>query len=292
MSSFSPQEVHFPNDGDTRITLDYPYQTDGQSLKVYLNGMLAVIDYDYIEYDTTTIEFKYQLSGEDVVVTEHRIYLNQKIVDVINDRDTGLFHKYGIEDRLMENQKYSVVFDHGFSKLETHFYTKIYPLFTNVPTIRNDFQGMFEEIADHQILFQIYQNGVLAMNIAQTEEDGSGTSQQQDIQDAVDNRTQIPFYARQFVRYRTELDFVLAIYFAISGKGGAQSKVLGSLEIERRYRLGEIEPLLKELKSRLKPWEQELRGSSGTRIAASAVRGGNNNPYELTSPRREFGGGG
>jgi hypothetical protein len=287
MATFSPQEVHIPTDGQTEITLSHPYELGKNALTVYLNGILAVPGTDYVEVDQFKIQFLYQLSSQDVVVTQHQVYFSDKLVEVISDTK-GLFSRYGTGDRLLNNQKYTAIFNYNGQTFQTTFYTKMSPLFTSLPVIKNDMADAFDSFDEYKLLLQIYLNSVLALNIA-------GEDQLKEIQDALNNGTQLPYYAKQFVRYRTELDMMLAIYFSLSGRSGvSERKQLGELTVDRSNRFVatmNIEPLLAELKTKVATWEKILRGNKSKSPVRSAVRGGSSNPYPLTSPRRGSWGG-
>ena len=73
MPSFAPQNIFVPEDGQTEFTLPHPYVMGTGELKVYLNGILAIVDRDYAESDNTTINFLYQLTKEDIVITQHMV---------------------------------------------------------------------------------------------------------------------------------------------------------------------------------------------------------------------------
>ncbi len=277
MPTFSPQQIHLCEDGQTDIILDHPYLMGQNELTVYLNGIRVVLDEDYIEHDPFTIRFLFQLSEEDIVITEHKVYFDDKKVTIVGDKKDSMFQKFGTEQTLLNAQEYTVRFTQGDQVLQSIFYTRMDPSYSTIKIIRNDLGKVLDEIKDSQIAFQIYQNSVLANNIASEENLGR-----------LEEEEKIPYVFKQYVRYRTELDLLIAIYLHISGRGSTEKKVLGELEIEYKWRLPDIKPLLDELKRALKPWEKELRGQTSVGIIASAVKAGSSAPYELSSPRRDF----
>lgn len=277
LSSFSPQEVHFISDGQTDIVVSDPYVTGMNQLTVYLNGILAVVNEDYEEVDHQTIRFHFQLSSDDIVITEHRVYFDDKKITVIGDKNRSMFQQYGELQTLLPTQKYTVTFTHDDQLFTKEFYTRMDPSYSTIRIIRGDVGEVFNSVRDPQLAFQIYQNSVLANNIASEEN-----------LTLLEDEEKIPYVFKQYVRYRTELDLLIAIYMAISGRGSTEKKVLGELEIEYKWRLSDIKPLLEELKQKLKPWEKQLTGKTAASLVASAVRGGSSNAFELTSPRRNF----
>lgn len=282
MATFSPQEVHIPLDGQTDIKLSHPYEMDKHAISVYLNGMLSPINFDYIELDQYTIRFKFQLSSEDVVITQQSVWFDDKVVSVIGEKDAGLFSKYGAGKRLLENQKYTAIFKYADQTFTTSFFTKMSPMFSSVSVIKSDMADAFDSFDINQLMMQIYLNSVLALNIA-------GETQLEEINTAMTAKTQLPYYAKQFVRYRTELDMMTALWMSLSKSSGtSEKKTLGELSVERRNSfLGtqNIEPFLSDLKEKSKTWEKLLRGGTTSSPMATAVRGGSSYAYPLTSPR-------
>jgi len=274
MPSFNPRDVHFPEDGQTVIELGHPYVKGEHQLMVYLNGVLVVADEDYLETDNFNITFKYQLSADDVVVTQHLVMFKDKIVRVIADK-AGLFQRYGAEDRLKENQKYTMTMRYGDKEFESKFSTRISPQYAPVATIRSDLGKFISGITDFQIQYMIYENSLLASTMFEDffdidEETGLGTL---NTTDGV-----IPYKVRQFVRYRTEVYLITQIYLILMGQSGSDHMVLGQLEVEKRANLGDYEPLLRSIKA-------ELTKYSRTRSpVVSAVKGGPNS-YPLNTPR-------
>lgn len=266
MAKFSPMDVHIPTDGQTVIKLNHPYVMGSGELMVYLNGMVAVLGEDYDETDNTTITFRFQLSSQDVVITQHLVYYDDKAVKVITDDKQSLFHRYGLEDRLKKNQKYTVTFNYGPQEMSFSFYTRMEPLYSTVETIRGDLGVFISTITDFQIMYLIHENSKIA--------------EQEFATELEDNNGEPTFAMRQWVRYRTELDLVLQLYMHQMGRSGSDHMILGQLEIERRSNLGDYEPLMKELKAKLMKYQR--RGSP----VRTAVKGGST--YPLNAPRRDF----
>lgn len=274
MPSFSPRDVHIPEDGQTVITLSHPYVVGKQELQVYLNGLLVVADKDYVETDNLHITFNFQLSKDDVVITQHLVYFEDKLVRIIADKG-GLFQRLGVEDRLKNNQKYVMTFRYGDKEFESNFYTRIDPQYVPVATIRSDLGKFITKITDFQIQYMIYENSLLASTMFEDYfdiDDNTGLGKL-NTENGV-----VPFKVRQFVRYRTEVDLVTQLYLIMMGQSGADHMVLGQLEIEKRFNLGDYKPLLDSLKAELTKYS---RTKSPLR---SAVKGGPN-AYPLNTPR-------
>jgi hypothetical protein len=258
-------------------------KTKASEINVYLNGMLSVLGEDYTEVYNLHIEFKFQLSTSDVVIVQHKVYFDDKLVTVIGKDSNSMYAKFGTKDTLLANQLYTLSFSHGAQSFSVQFNTKIDPLYSTLPIIQNDLGAVLDGIADqNRILFLIYENGILAENIANT--DNSTL-----LKNAKINKTAIPYVFKQYVRYRTELDIVMAMYILAAGRQGSESKALGQLKINKQNLLGmtPLGPILDDLKQKMKQWEKALIGKTLVSPLSSAVRAGNT-AYPLTSPRLTF----
>jgi hypothetical protein len=285
MPTFAPQEVYLiEQDGQTVIELSHPYVIDASEINVYLNGMLSVINEDYTEIDNLHVEFKYQLSMSDVVIIEHKVYFDDKLVTVIGRKGKALYQQYGTTETLLKNQTYTLIFQHGVQSFTSKFNTMIDSLYAGIETIRNDLGNVLDGLADEsRILFLIFENSILSKNIASAD---NLTLLEQSVTD----NTPVPYVFKQYVRYRTELDIVMAMYLYASGRQGSESKALGQLKLNKQLLLGmtPLEPIMSDLKQKLKTWEKKLTGGAVSSPVATAVRGGTSNPYPLTSPRNTF----
>ncbi|WP_422661754.1 hypothetical protein ACK8P5_25710 (plasmid) [Paenibacillus sp. EC2-1] len=279
MAEFTPRWVYIPSDGQTEITLSLPYIMGDGSLKVYLNGEILTIDVDYEEVDDKKITFLYQLSQYDIVIVEHPVQFQSKTAKIVGVPGRSLFQKIGTEERLKKNQRYTASFYYDDKVMEFSFITKMDPFYSTERIIRGDYPDMFSTIKSETIALQIYMTSILVSEIA-------GDEALQEIEKAKEENSQFPFYVRQFVRYKVEYNLLMSIYFAISGKSSSEGTVLGDMEINRRWELGDVKDLLGEARKNIREWEKILRGSEAMRIAAGASRGGSADPYPLNTPRR------
>lgn len=277
MGALSPKEVHFCTDGQTDVVLDTPYIVGADELSIYLNGMMAVAGQDYDEIDAVTIRFRYQLSSEDIIIGQHHVLLDGRNITVIDDTDNSLFKKYGEIVTLLENQKYVLSFKQGEQSFDSTFYTRLNPFYSTLKIIRADLGTVIDDVPDDRLVYLIFDNSILSQNIASEENLG-----------LLESENKTPYVFKQFVRYRTELDLMMAVYLLLSGRQGSQSRILGELEILSRSDFGsmDIGKILGDLKMKLRQWEKLLRGSSVSSPVRGAVRGGSSSPYPLTSPRR------
>lgn len=266
------KDLYFAQDGQTVVELIRPYVLGTSEIIVSLNGTPSVLGTDYTEVDETHIEFNYQLSSFDVVIVDQHLSSTSDVIA-----------KAGEVETLFVNQKYTLNFKHGEQLFQSVFHTRMDPLYSSVETVRNDLGDITSEILDERILYLIFQNSILSQNIASEENLA-----------LLESEEKTPYVFKQFVRYRTEMDILIAIYMLITGRQGSVTKTLGELKVDRRYVWGTtiVDPIIADLKDKLKEWEKALRGSAAmVSPVVSAVRGGSSNPYPLTTPRRGSGGG-
>lgn len=277
MATFTIQDIYFPIDGQREVLLKRPYRMGSDEILPYLNGVPCTVNIDYIEINEATIEFRYQLSNHDLLVMEHTIAIQGRRASLIGEQAQGVFRKYGEKDTLLNNQIYTLAFSYKDQTFESTFQTKLNPLYTTSRIVREDLGDMIDSVKDERIIYLGYLNSILAESIASEEN-----------LTLLEEEEKTPYVFKQFVRYRTEYDIVSAMYMLISGKQGSVSKVLGEFEVERRHQFAGagVKDMLSDLSRKLSKAEKELRGEEASSPVKSAVRGGTNNPYPLTSPRR------
>lgn len=277
MGTFIVQDIYFPVDGQFDVQLERPYTVGGDNVAFYLNGTRCVPEIEYLEVDATSVRFLYQLSSNDLIVAEHTIHIPGRTTSMIGEQKQGLFKKYGEKDTLLPNQLYTLSLNYKDQVFTSQFQTKLDPLYTTSRIVREDLGEMIDSVKDERIIYLGYLNSILAESIASEEN-----------LTLLEEEKKVPYVFKQYVRYRTEYDIVSAMYMLISGKQGSVSKVLGEFEVERRHQFAGagVKDMLSDLSRKLNKAEKELRGEEASSPLKSAVRGGTNNPYPLTSPRR------
>jgi hypothetical protein len=166
-------------------------------------------------------------------------------------------NKYGTETRLHENQLYTATLNLNGQTTIVTFTSKYNPLYSTLQLVRGDFRTLFSRFSDDDINRSIYLNSVLAIAIANP---------------VLDLTKDIPFYVKQYVRFKTELDLMTDIIFTLSTYGGSEEKLLGDMKIMKEVKSKDLDKLLKRLEAHLAVWEIQLTGIKGT--PTGAVRAG------------------
>src|SRR5690606_27142596 len=106
--------------------------------------------------------------------------------------------RFGSEVRLQENQQYTATLTINGRPLQVVSFTSRYnPLFSTVRMIRSDFRELFSTYTDDDINRLIHDNSKVAIELAASGNAG--------ITINTVEADGIPFAAKQYVRYRTEL---------------------------------------------------------------------------------------
>lgn len=173
--------------------------------------------------------------------------------------------RYGTEVTLRNNQIYTAVIRVKGEEHSLSFTSRYTPLYSTVRVIRGDFKQLFSSYTDDEILRLIHDNSKLAIETANP---------------AIDE-SDIPYYVRQYVRYKTELDLVTDLTISASIDIGVQEKLLGEMKITREKQSPYLKDVLSIVQLRLAPWESQLVGMKAA--PTGAVRAGATATYPLNA---------
>jgi hypothetical protein len=164
--------------------------------------------------------------------------------------------KFGTEIRLEENQLYTAVFRIKGQEKVVSFTSKYNPLFSTVRIIRSDFRELFADYSNDSINRLIHDNSKLALELSDVDLEEEG----------------VTFAAKQYVRYKTELDLATDLFLTLTTKSGEESKQLSDMRITRNVQLPYIDSVLEVLRKRLDSWEIQLSGMKAA--PTSSIRAG------------------
>jgi hypothetical protein len=241
-------------DGEQSVfKTDKPFALGQHNLSVYVNGMYATVDDQYIEVDPLTIKFKEPLEDGDTILITSSAVMQLVNVDfaLVGSGEDVLFKRFDDEIHLKNNQQYTLGINLLDKEYGFKFTSKYSPLYSTIKLIRNDLQDIIENVPDDTINFTIWQNSLLAQEIASSNTNSTTNA-------LTDEVATTP--AKYFVRYQTEIDLVYAIYLAISGKASKSVNKLGNIQFELDYTLPDVKTMLDELKKKLAQYERALSG--------------------------------
>lgn len=200
---------------------------------------------------------------------------NVKVVSASPNVKT-LFKRTSNNDNLIFNNKYEAYLELDGEKFISRFYSKLDPLYASVSDVRMDTGTLLEEYSDFVINNCIHKNSILAYEYLQNSNSDDDYSFESDTEITVTTA------AKQYVRYKTDLDLVNAKYLSIVGNYGTVTKKISSLDISYEQELPELADMLSYFKDKVKEYEDELKVGSTTSIAVDFVRSSSND-YPIDS---------
>ena len=240
-------------------------------LKVYVNDNELVPNCDYTIFDGE-LNFLNPISLCDKIIIKDSILDSVKLFSKNSYSKKSLFKYYSSDVKLKNNQIYKFTLTVKDEEHNIEFLSKYDPLYTTVDKIRLDTGDLLNNVTDAQIAKVIYLNSKETLEKIETSiENGS-------LDESVKDK--IPTFVKNYVRYKTDIDFCYAIYLSISGKYGSHSKKVGDISIENTVKLPYINEMIGRFKELLKPNEEAFKSSSAI-ISASFVKAGNSNSYPV-----------
>lgn len=173
---------------------------------------------------------------------------------------------------LIENNEYKLKIVIKNKEYSFNFTTELNPFYASVKLVRYSvIKDLIEGIDDKDIMFQIYDNSVLAEEIAESRNNSFDTEEP-------------PFYVRKYVSEKTKYDLLFRVYLSLINKASHNTQ-LADFRTESK-RPNQLKDLLDMLKSSYLEWEEQLKGlnNRGSAKPLSATKAGNSQ-YPLSERR-------
>lgn len=183
------------------------------------------------------VNFANKLSQGDKITIKDSILNSVKIVTKSSYDRNSLYKMYSDQVKFRFNHNYKMIVNITDISHEMSFMTKYDPFYATVDKIRLDTGNMLEHTSDEQIAKVIYSNSKDALQL---------------LGENVDT---IPKYAKNYVRYKTDIDLCYALYLSMTGKVGSYSKRIGDIAIESSTKLPFLKDMIGRFKELLKPNE-------------------------------------
>lgn len=258
MKTFTIHEYKRVEDGSIKAS----FEPNEDSIKVNRGKTFFYVN----KFDRSIIYLDDNYEGKVVSVTyEYSCNNNVKVYSVVPNAP-ALFNKYSDEDSLISNNIYEASLEIDNVEYKSSFLSRIEPLYSSVSVIRSDTGTLLEEYTDFMITNCINRNSLLAYDILKNSVD------EDDYTTSSDDEVEITSAAKQFVRYKTDLDLVNAKYLSIVGNLGTNKKKISSLDIETTQDLPELEDMLSYFREKVKEYEDELKLGTSTSIAVTFVK--------------------
>lgn len=243
-------------------------------LDISVNNINLIKNTDYILQDEELI-FLNPLSIADKIIIKDSILDNVKLITKNSYSQNALFKYYTSNAKLKSNQIYSFNINVHGADNTGKFLSKYSPFYSTIDKIRMDTGDLLNNVSDTQIAKIIYLNSKEALEKLE-EAVESDTADKSTL-------TKTPTYAKNYVRYKTNIDFCYAIYLSISGKYGTQTKKIGDIQIENTVKLPYIDSMIARFKELLKPNADAFGGVSKTTTATFVRANKTSYPVDRTA---------
>ena len=283
MRKYSVNENYVASNEQQVFNIEKPFVND--TISVFVNGVLQVLgeDKDYLTVqDTGKVIFNKPLSEGDIVSVISTIASNKINLEIISsgkaDKPNALYKKYATVKRLKPNNVYEVHLCLNKDIVKWNFISHLNPLFVSSKKIWEDIGEFIEGFTERYINSMIYRNSVevieLIDELANQEEAIENVTYE--INEDGDYTTAYRAI-KNWVKFKTEIELVMARYYGISYRYGSIRKEVGDISIEKSTKLPYIDNLLDRLKDQFEEADKVIRGLN---TVASAIKGGDNYSYE------------
>lgn len=283
MKKYSINEKYIAFEGQQVFNIEKPFIND--TISIFVNGNLQILgekeDYLTVQ-DTGKVIFNNPLNEGDIVSVISNIASNRINIEIVSsgkaDKPNALYKKYGTVKRLKENNKYEIQVCLDKEIYKWNFITKLNPLFVSSKKIWEDIGEFIEGFTEEYINSMLYRNSIeiveLIDELANADEAIENVTYEKDNDG---NYTTTYRAVKNWVRYKTEIELVMARYYGISYRYGSVRKEVGDISIEKSTKLPYIDNLLDRLKDQFEEADNAVRGIN---IVASGVKAINNYSYD------------
>ena len=283
MRKYSVNENYVASNEQQVFNIEKPFVND--TISVFVNGVLQILgeDKDYLTVqDTGKVIFNKPLSEGDIVSVISTVASKKINLEIISsgkaDKPNALYKKYGTVKRLKPNNVYEVHLCLDKDIVKWNFVSHLNPLFVSSKKIWEDIGEFIEGFTERYINSMLYRNSVevieLIDELANQEEAVENVTYE--INEDGDYTTAYRAI-KNWVKFKTEIELVMARYYGISYRYGSIRKEVGDISIEKSTKLPYIDNLLDRLKDQFEEADKVIRGLN---TVASAIKGGDNYSYE------------
>lgn len=283
MRKYSINEKYIASQDQQIFSIEKPFIND--TISVFVNGNLQTLgeNKDYLTVqDTGKVIFNNPLNEGDIVSVISNVASQKINLEIISsgraDKPNALYKKYGTVKRLKENNKYEVQICIDKDIYKWNFVSKLNPLFVSSKKIWEDIGEFIEGFTEEYVNSMIYRNSVevieLIDELANSDEAVENVTYETDSDG---NYTTTYRAIKNWVKYKTEINLIMARYYGISYRYGSVRKEIGDISIEKSTKLPYIDNLLDMLKDQFEEADNTIRGIN---IVAYGVKGIDNYTYD------------
>ena len=259
----------------TNYALETPLEIQGVA-DVFINGEIQEDTQYSFDTDTKIISLNYSFLGGEEISVRYSLLNDQKVEPVSfgsHDKTIALYKRYGTEQRLKLNNRYTISLYIRKEMLEFNFTTILSPLFSSVKAIREDIGEFIEDYTDTYIISKIHEMSYECIDLIDALAE-DGTTAVTYTKNADGTYTAGSKTITQWVTYKTQIELILAKYYGISARYGSYSKQLGDLKIESSNKLPYIDQILKRLESKFNGADSIIKANYGIKAFVKAANTG------------------
>ena len=242
---------------------------------VFKNGELQQINEDYL-IENDEIVFNANLTQSDNIKLTYNYDTEKSLINPGKSNSNSILTRFNSDIKLNENNKYTIGISIDKDIYEWTFNSKQNPMFSTARKILEDIGEFIEGFTEEYINNKIYDNSLEVINLIDE-------LRENDVENVTYETDENGFYTTNYkavnnwVRYKTDIDLVVARYFGISYHYGSELKEIGDIKIEKTTKLPYIDNLLDTLKRKFELADQAIRGVN---VVSSAVKAGTRYTYE------------
>lgn len=248
------------------------YSTDG--LEVIVNKKVLIENKDY-SIENRELFFLIPLSIGDKIIIKASISNDVKVITKNSYSNNALFKYYSSNVKFKSNQKYTFTITINKEEHSFAFMSKYNPFYSTIEKIRMDTGDLLNSVTDEQIANVIHSNSKIALEKLEVAIE-AGTKESTVL-------TKIPTYVKDYVRYKTNIDFCYSIYLSMSGKIGSVSKTIGDIKIDTTYKIPYLGDMLSRFKELLSPNQELLNNGVGSSSTAVSFVKAQNTSYPVST---------
>lgn len=283
MRKYSINENYIASQDQQIFSIEKPFIND--TISVFVNGNLQTLgeDKDYLTVqDTGKVIFNIPLNEGDIVSVISNVASQKINLEIVSsgraDKPNALYKKYGTVKRLKENNKYEIQICIDKDIYKWNFVSKLNPLFVSSKKIWEDIGEFIEGFTEEYINSMIYRNSVEVIELIDELANSDKAVENVTYEtDSDGNYTTTYRAVKNWVKYKTEINLIMARYYGISYRYGSVRKEVGDISIEKSTKLPYIDNLLGMLKDQFEEADNTIRGIN---IVAYGVKGIDNYTYD------------
>ena len=283
MRKYSVNENYVASNEQQVFNIEKPFVND--TISVFVNGVLQILgeDKDYLTVqDTGKVIFNEPLSEGDIVSIISTVASKKINLEIISsgkaDKPNALYKKYGTVKRLKPNNVYEVQLCLDKDIIKWNFVSHLNPLFVSSKKVWEDIGEFIEGFTERYINSMLYRNSVEVIELIDELANQEEAVENVTYEISEDGDYTTTYRAiKNWVKFKTEIELVMARYYGISYRYGSIRKEVGDISIEKSTKLPYIDNLLDRLKDQFEEADKVIRGLN---TVASAIKGGDNYSYE------------